>query len=313
MNAQSIITQLQTEKGSIDVLGFVAWWNVHNVEVTQPWFRDKLKEAGLDGDKYSREHNYRSTVIRCLRSLEENRIIRKVTEDDSRLVYQFTAEQLIDSDPDNLRLEYKLETTVEIDKDIFLDDMDFNAALTKCDPKVREILVPLFAKEKITFRSSDITRYIQKIFNSQADLIALRPQGAVYFIPSTYKSLIEQVAKVMDLIHAGGTDSAGNHCGGTARLERFPVPDVSSARQMVGDAAESELLEVFTKMESEIKALDSGKQELTDKWIEHRENILSRMKTRIDRYAEVLGDKTKELHGQVSALSKLLKPRKLEV
>lgn len=299
---QTILSTLKTESGDIPILGDVLWWNLREVEVTQEWFKQQLDAVGLNGEKYAKEHNYRSTFIRCLRYLEEQRIIRPVTEDNVRLVYQFTAEQLIADDPENPHLKYTPEGTVGIDKEAYYIEEDFDAALVKCDPKVREILVPMFNKEKQTYRSSDLTRYIQRILNDLADIVSLRPQGAVYFVPSNFRDVVQKLSTVLSAVPVG-----------QARMDYFPVPDVQSSRQMIGSGVEAEIAQLFSQMESETAKMKSGGKEITDKWIEYRVDKVKAIKKRLDLYAEVLGETADRLNGKADELIKLVSGRVLEI
>jgi hypothetical protein len=296
------MAQLRTSAGEVPILGFVVWWNLREVQIERDWFKAKLDSIGVDGERYAREHNYRATFIRCLRSLEEQRIIRKVTEDQDRLVFQFTAERLNDNDPQNPVLEYERESTIEIDKDAYWTEGNFGEAITKCDPKIKEIIVALFDKERVTYRSSDLTRYIQKIFGDHADLVALRPQGSVYFVPAAYQNLIANMANILATIPIG-----------QASLEFFPVPDVESARNAVGHGVEAEIAEMFSKMEDEIVVMNKGSNDITDKWVQHRQRQIDQVKERIKKYSDVLGSTAQKLTGQFDALRDTLKPRVIEL
>lgn len=294
--------QIQTDDGGqIPTLGSIIWWNVGGVEVSRDWFKNKLDEVGLDGEKYAKDHNYRATFLRCLKNLEEQRIIRRVKETEDKLIFQFTAERVVD-DVEDPHLEYKREAIVEVDKGIYCDDGCFAESLTKCDDALKPILVAMFDKERKTYRSSDITRYVQKIFKDQADIVSLRQQGSIYFVPAAYQPLVEQVAKVLNDIPVG-----------SAQLEFFPVPDVQSARNMVSHGVESEVLEVFTKMEEEIKKMQAGSNDISDKWVEHRQTVIKQIQKRLSAYNEVLGDTAEKLNGKFNLLKSMLKPRTIEV
>jgi len=292
---------LPVQVEGVPTIGFVTWWNVRDVEISRDWFKAELDKVGLDGDRYAKDHNYRATFIRCLRHLEQQRIIRRVTEDQDRLVYQFTAETLID-DPDNPRLEYTPETVIEIDKDAYWTTNDFAESLVKCDETLKVLLVDLFEKERQTYRSSDLTRYVQKIFRDHADIVSLREQGSVYFVPAAYQELVNQVSQVLAAITTG-----------QAQLEFFPVPDVESSRNMVGHGVEAEIAEVFAKMEAEIKEMQSGSNNITDKWVQHRRAKIQAIKERLNAYSLVLGDTADKLHGQFDSLKVFLKPRTIEI
>lgn len=300
-SAQSIIGQLKTQAGDIPVLGSVVFWNVRDVEVTRDWFKNHLNQVGLDGEKYAKEHNYRSTFIRCLRALEERRIIRKVEEDADRLIYQFTSEVRAGDDA-NPHLEYTPETIVEIDKDTYWTLGDFNEALVKCDDRFRPTLVEMFNKEKSIYRSSDITRYVQSIFNDQADIVSLRPQGSVYFVPAPFQNVVTQVAQVLAAVPVG-----------TATLEHIPVPDVETSRHMVKTGVEAEIAEVFAGMEDDIKKMQAKNGEITEKWVEFRRDRINQIKKRLELYQEVLGATGDQLRGKFDALAATLAPRTLEL
>lgn len=297
----SLIEKLNTESGNIDIIGYIVWWNVREVKVTRDWFKSKLDQIGIDGEKYAKEHNYRATFIRALKHLEEQRIIRKVTEDPSRLIYQFTSEILVDDD-ESPRLDYVPETTIEINKSVYFSTESFSESITKCDENLKQILIDKFNEEKINYKSSDITRYVQKIFGDQADLVSLRPQGSVYFVPASYKALIKNIANILAEVPQG-----------TASLEYFPVPDVESSRKAVGQGVEDEISYALTKIEEDVALLTSNDDEITDKWVQTRLDRVNKLKERVNMYADILGDTNKHLNKKFDTLTAALKPRKIEL
>jgi hypothetical protein len=233
--------------------------------------------------------------------MEEERIIRPVTEDESRLVYQFTAEVLVDDDPDNPHLEYTPELTIEIDKAAYFAERDFDKAL-KCGDAIRSQLVQSFNEERETFRSSDITRYVQKIFREQADIISLRQQGSVYFVPSIYGELITKVAQVLESIP------------GDAQFDFFPLPDVQSARNSVSRGVTDDITENFARMEEEIEIMRRGAEEVTDRWLEHRQEVVKKIKKRLAMYSDVLDEAARStLGGKADFLQRTLGARLIEI
>ena len=301
---QHLNGSIATSSGQeIEVLGFLVWWNLREVDTTRDFFKERLDVQGLDGERYAREHNYRSTFIRALKALEAQRLIRKVTEDGFRLVYQFTNEVLVDED-ENPRLEYTPEMTIEIDKDAYFTLGDISDSIVKCDEALKPVLVELFNKEKVRYTSSDVTRYVQKIFRDQSDIVSLRQQGSVYFVPASGSDLVQKVANILNDITA--------HGHGHASLEFFPVPDAESARNMVGNGVEAEIVECFSKMDDEIKKLMSG-DGITDTWVNTRLDRVNKIKGRLGVYADVLGSKADALRGQFDAMAITLKKRKIEL
>lgn len=304
MTTGTLKTMLQNNDGSeFSALGYIVWWNIRGVKVQREVFKNSLNAVGLDGDRYARPHNYRASFIRCLKSLEEQRIIRQVMEDENYIVYQFTAETLID-DPENPYLEYTPELTVKINKRVYFDEGEFSQAL-ECEDKIKEVLVPLFVQEQNSYTSSDLTRYVQKIFRTQGDMLPLRQQGAVYFVPATYEEVVMKVSTVMNDLNSMSD--------GTAKLDFFPVPDVQSARNMVSDGVESEVAGIFSKMEDEITKVRNKSDEITDRWIETRQDRINNVRKRLDLYADVLGEAARDLNGDCDRLLRCLHARKLDI
>lgn len=295
---------------NLDILGYICWWNVREIYLSRDALITALKAAGLD-EKYAREHNYRSALIRALRSLEENKFIRAVHEDRVNIVFQFTAEVKVE-DPLNPSLQYNPEVTVTVDKEAYGMFNDFFQAITKVtdlktkvesdkSADIRTQIATAFEVAKDTYKSSDITRYIQRIFEDNADIVSLRQQGSVYFVPVLYQEIIDKVSALV------------NQLGGFCEFQAVPIPDVSSARKMVGDSFAEEVATELAGMDKEINDLKEKGKDMTEKWVDHRLAIIGKIKKRIDMYAEVLGDKAMELNGQFDAMTVILRPRALEL
>ena len=99
-----LVGSIKEDTKDIPIIGYICWWSVRNVDVSQKDFAKLLKECGLP-EKYAREHNYRSAFTRALHNMEEKRIIRLVEEDENRIVMQFTLENKVTSGGDP-KLEY---------------------------------------------------------------------------------------------------------------------------------------------------------------------------------------------------------------
>jgi len=299
-SGSTIIRTLQSSSGEIDFLGHIVWWSIREVRISRDWFVEKLKECGLS-EKYAPKHNFRSALVRCLNALEEERLIRKIKEDSERVSYQFTRENLVD-DPDDTRLEYIPETKVVIDKDAYRIEEDIGAAIVECDPKLKEFLVARFWEEKSTYISSDITRYIQRVFSDYADLVSLRQQGNVYFVPAPYSDLVEKVASIVESIP-----------GGTSTLDRIPIPNVEASRKTVGEAVVGDITGILDRLEQEINSAENA----TEKWSQHRIDRLMVIKKRIELYADVLGSSADQLDqsadDKIQALQKAMGKRTLDM
>jgi hypothetical protein len=289
---QMLLGLYQEENTRFEILGYMCWWNIRNVQLTQSQFGKMLEDCGLNR-KYARTHNYRSAFIRALRNLEEQRIIRKVEETDRYLVYQFTAEQKI-SEGQTAELEYDQETIVVLDKESYYKDQDFLKSLVKGREDIRQAVASHFERERVAYSSSDITRYVQKIMGDQADYVSMREQGCLYFVPAGFQGTVSACERLVQML------------GGGSRFDSMPVPNVQANRMMVGAAATDELRRLYEKLAVEVKAsVDTA----TDKWTEGKLVEVRSILARIGMYGDVMKEKEREsLVNDFSALEKELFP-----
>lgn len=298
INKSNLVSQFTEGSKTLDVCGFLCWWTVRNVEIVREQLIGLLKQCGID-ERFARSHNYRAAFIRSLRELEENRIIRPVEENSGVMVYQFTAETQVDEG--EVKLKYNPETLVTIDKNVYRNTEDIAQAISGRDD-IRQKLIELFEEKKDKYHSSDITRLIQRIFSERADIVSLRETGGVYYVPTEFEQVIQSVAGLVNQI--------GNSC-----FEFFPLPDVEACRKAVANAVDSEMRVDLEKMEEEVKLVENGDKEVTERWRTHKTKTLQKIAERIERYQEVLSEaSSKHLTDNFKALQEsILKPRVLDL
>src|SRR5262249_16094610 len=154
-----------------------------------------LTDSGLDAG-VARELAPRHAFSRACKKLSEQRMIRPIAEDATHIKFQFTQESRSDD-----KVEYTLETMLTLDK---------QTGSVSCETPGLATMAQEGLDRCIVVRTGvDITRIIQKFFERQADLFAIRPQGGCYFCPICHVAFID---KIQDLL---------NRVGG--RLLRFPV------------------------------------------------------------------------------------------
>jgi hypothetical protein len=292
-----LIGQLTENNNEFPVLGNTCWWSLRSVEINMDAFAEVLREVGLD-DSYAKEHNYMSAFKRALKGMEAKRIIRIVKDDPFKVSCQFTSELQVDDG-----LEYDRETIIEIDKQAYRKDKEknFAAAIVRGDEKIKQRLVSLFHEEKVTYNSHDINRYIQKILKDKGDILPLRDQGNIYFVPFAYQDLLMKVQRLVQRISKNPRS-----------FEAMPMPDVQAGRDIVGNAASGQLETDLAKLISEIEA--SKDNEVTDKWKETRLARLQRLISRLETYEEVLGEGGKTMKSSAERATKeLLGARKLDL
>jgi hypothetical protein len=274
MTSNTLIQQFTDGDNTFPIIGHICWWNVHNVDIIRDQLVNVLKSCNID-EKFARSHNFRATFIRSLRELESNRIIRLVEETPSAMFYQFTSETRVEGDEHEL--QYDREDLITIDKVHYRKTQNIAESITAEHEDIRQRLINLFADKMDRYHSSDITRLIQRVFTEKADIISLREQGGVYFVPSTFYNVLQAVSQFVNSV-------------GNSKFQHFPLPDVDACRQAVANAVDTEMRIDLEKMEKEIEAVKNGEKEVTDKWRNHRIEMIAKVNTRINRYREVLTD-----------------------
>jgi hypothetical protein len=268
----SIVQQYQNS--DFETIGSVCWWNVHNVDIMKDALETILESCGID-KKFVRSHNYRSAFKRSLKELEEGRIIRPIDENASFMNFQFTEEQKIeDAGRNDVSLQYNPEAVVVIDKSKYRKTQNIAEAI-EAREDIKERLVELFNEKKDKFHSSDVTRMIHRIFNEKADIVSLRQQGGVYFVPNQYNNILQAVSNFVNSV-------------GSSTFDFFPMPDVEACRNAVAAAVDEEMTIDLNKLDEELKAFENGGEEMTDKQRNHRLGQMEKLRNRVTRYSELL-------------------------
>lgn len=286
---------------NVPIVGSVCWWNIRGTDITKERFIELLREVGLP-EEYAKEHNYRSAFIRALKNLEEDRIIRRVSEDANFLIYQFTAEKVI-GDRKEAKLEYEYETRVIVDKTRYYETRDFSAAIVReiksddgrpsyvANPEITTRVIDLYEREKVRYRSSDVTRYIQKILTREADIVSLRDQGSVYFVPARFQDIVEKMSRLVSKISPGGGSS----------FEYLPVPDVAAARETLSGSVIADLRAAIREFSEQVQ--EAGPN-IPKFMLQRFESRIEGIKRRIGLYDELVPkEETEKLVDEVDGLA----------
>jgi len=178
------------------LLGEVIAWACPGLSVTHTTLVAALEAAGLEPG-VARELAPRHAFARACKKLSEQRIIRPVAEDAATIKFQFTQESR-----EGDRFEYTLETMLTLNKQTGAVSCELPGLATAAQEQLDRCIA--------VRTGSDVTRVVQKLFERQADLFAVRPGGGCYFVPARHTVFTD---RVQDLL---------NRVGG--RLLRFPVP-----------------------------------------------------------------------------------------
>ncbi len=178
------------------LLGEVISWACPGVSITHSALVAALEAAGLDAG-VARELAPRHAFSRACKRLSDQRIIRPVSEDAAAVKFQFTHESR-----EGDRYEYRLETTLTLDKQTGAVTCELPGLATLAQEELDRCIAAR--------TGSDITKVVQRLFERQADLFPIRPQGGCYFTPACHVGFVGQIQDLLGRV--GG------------RLLRFPVP-----------------------------------------------------------------------------------------
>src|SRR4029077_10321795 len=124
---------------------------------------------------------------RACRKLSEQRIIRPVSEDAATVKFQFTQESR-----EGDRFEYTLETMLTLDKQTGAVTCELPGLATMAQEELDRCIA--------VRTGSDVTRIVQRLFERQADLFPIRPQGGAYFCPARHAGFVDQIQEFLNRV-----------------------------------------------------------------------------------------------------------------
>ena len=261
------------------LLGEVIAWACPGLSVSHAGLVAALEAADLD-PAVARELAPRHAFARACRVLSDRRIIRPVAEDATTIKFQFTAESRNDD-----KFEYTLETMLTLDKQTGAVTCELPGLATTAQEELDRC---------IDVRTgSDVTRIVQKLFERQADLFAIRPGGGCYFVPQRHAAFID---KIQDFL---------NRVGG--RLLRFPVPaGTSEGDRSVTQAVADGLAAVVAEHRHAVAQFGSDTRSDT---LERAAEKIRSTKFKVQAYAEYLTGEKERLDRALATAEKELRTK----
>jgi hypothetical protein len=222
----------------------------------------------------------RHAFTRACSKLREQRIIRRIEETDAEIRFQFTAERR-ESDG----FAYDREATLVLSK--------ADGAIS-CDVPELAVAARAAFDEAMGLRTpGDVTKTIQRLFDREADLFSIRPQGGCYFVPAAYTDFVARV------------ESFVSRLNGT--IGRFPVPKGTAH----GDASvKVSVAEGMAGMIREhLEAVESFDVNTQPATFEKRAEAIKTTRYKLLAYAEYLGSEKERLEATVFEAADLLRAR----
>ncbi len=164
-------------------MGVICSWKAPK-EVSLELLRKSLEDCGFD-PKLARDMIARDAFARAAREMSDARVIDKVGEDETTVSFQFTKKWMEAQ-------EFKF------DKEFVLTVHKETGTVTGGTPELAKTAFDLLVQHQGKRNTSDVSNLIQKIFESAGgDLIPLREQGGVYFVPDSHKDLVDAIRKLL--------------------------------------------------------------------------------------------------------------------
>jgi len=136
-------------------------------------------------EELAKELAPRNAFSRAAKELSKERIIRRAEETDDEIRFQFTREFLQGG-----QYDYTKEFDLYLNKE---------TGQVRCENShMEQVAQSLVDNHRATRMSSDVTRLIQKIFDTGgSDLVPVRQQGGCYFVPAGNVTILNGVRALL--------------------------------------------------------------------------------------------------------------------
>jgi hypothetical protein len=151
--------------------------------------------AQLD-EKLAADMLPQNALRRALGDMKDGRVIRQLRREGDSIYFQFTAEHLG-------KYEAKYDKEAELVLNVVTTTVECHDTDGQPVPELRYEAIRLLVEHTNKRRTNDLTRMVQRVFDRyKADLIPIRPQGGVYFVPDMHSLLVEKADQFLK--HIGG-------------------------------------------------------------------------------------------------------------
>ena len=258
----------------------IAWMSK---ATTQSQLVHGLKVAGLDA-ALARDLLPRYAFSRALRKMEENRVIRQISEDKTHILFQFTKEAKIGD-----RFRYDLEATLTLNKTSGRIECS-NAELERAAAAMLDACM-------VARTASDVTSIVQRVLKGRGDLFPINPNGGAYFVPQTHAGLIDQVQKFLGEI------------GGAVNRYAVNAGNPETARSVADNIADG-IASALAEYEAAVEAFDGDTRPET---IHRAAERIKAAEFKVKGYDALLGVRRDELQEKLKASKAKLRAKVSEI
>lgn len=275
---REVVRELENMK----LLGEIITWTVGEGPHEYKPIVQALEDAGLDKE-VARELLPRHAFTRAAKKLEE-KVLDPIGKDSDWVSYQITKRFLEEDE-----WKYAKEAWVRLDTVL--------GKVTGSDPKITKFIQEQLDRAIETRTASDVTKIVQKLFEKEADLVPLRDQGGVYFVPDLYSGFTKKVKEFLTKI--GG------------RVGAFPVPaGTQDGDKSVQGAVKDHLQALINEHEEAVQKFGLDTRHDT---LERAAEKIKQTRVKVEAYASYLQDKAQEMVDSVQLANDRLTARVAEL
>ena len=272
----------------VEILGeIVSWYLPPGAEVRYSHLTDALRDSGLDAG-VARAFLPRNAFARAVRKLTEQRIIRKVDEDEAAVRFQFTRETNTGD-----ALEYTREAILTLAKET-------GAITCGDDPALEQRAKDAFDEAMDRRTSSDITAVVQRLFSDRkrpdVDLVPVRKQGGAYFVRKEALGFVDKVGAFLDRLHG--------------ELTRLPIAaGYGSGEKVVSVSVAEKISGLIGELDEVVDGFDPDPAKQHARSIAAAGDRVKLIRHKIASYAEYLADQRESLEAALKVSGDRLKAK----
>lgn len=252
------------------MLGTVVSWTAPSKTMKTQDLQSAALAAGLD-PTLVKPVSYRSAFKRASREISDDLIVRRIADGETE-DYQVTLESKHDDE-----FFYTKHCNIKVNK---------STGVVECDNEEIQKQVQARVDFHVEHQNtSDMTRLIQKVFSkNEADLVPLRRQGGVYFVPQSQNELLVKVDAFVAAI--GGS------------LFKYHLSTTSDTAESVATNMSNYLRGLISELKDSCKEIDT---DTPDYVLARRFQKFAVLRMKVECHGELLRNMANSVQAEIDA------------
>lgn len=248
------------------LLGHIVTWDISGHIVRVDDLRDAMTNADINPDALP-DLSMKNAFKRATKGMKKDRLIDELKTNGDVVSFQLTKKVVLED-----MIDHDYECLIKL---------DIATGVVTCPerPELAKEAADLLDEAADVRTSPDVSRLVQRLFESQADLFPICPRkGVAYFVPIEHKEFMRKVEKFLGEV--GGV------------LSPFPVPvGTEEGNRSVKDAVNNGLGAMAEELEEAINEWDNTTRADTKKRAQEKVELLLH---KHQCYSHFLGEKQSE-------------------